>query len=77
MEVIKVGATSVPRLVASSITGMMDDGKEFVVRAMGSNAVNQAVKACAIAGVAVSPSFTQLEIAGEERTAIEMEVIKQ
>lgn len=47
--IIKVGAGSDPQAVASSISNAFYDSNEVTIRAVGAAAVNQAVKAVAIA----------------------------
>ena len=68
MEVLKVSTKSNPNSVAGA-------------QAVGAGAINQAVKAIAIARGFVAPSgkdivcipaFTDIEIDGEERTAIKL-----
>lgn len=78
MEFIKVSANSNPNSVAGCIAAMMQDG-EIEVQAIGAGAVNQAVKAVAIARGFVAPqgidlvcvpAFKNIEIEGAERTMI-------
>jgi len=52
---IKVSATSVPKSVASVIANAVIAGEHPKIRAIGASAVNQATKACAIAGGYVAP----------------------
>ena len=68
--IIKVAADSRTTAVAGAIAGMVRDGRMPVLRAIGAAAVNQAVKAVAIArgylkpaGVDIAhvPSSTELE----------------
>lgn len=47
--IIRVSAGSPPEKVASAIAHTLYDGKRATCRAIGAGAVNQAVKACAIA----------------------------
>jgi stage V sporulation protein S len=78
-NLIKVGSGSKPSLTAGAVAGMIRDNGACQVQAIGAGAVNQAVKAVAIARsylqkdflelVAV-PSFQQVDIHGEEKTAI-------
>jgi stage V sporulation protein S len=44
------------------------------VQAVGAGAVNQAIKAAAIAGLTCRPSFTNVKINGKEKTAIVLKV---
>jgi len=81
MELIKVSATSRPTAVAGAIAGVVREHKRAEVQAIGAGAVNQAVKAAAIArgyllldgiDVVVIPSFSEVVIDGSERTAIKL-----
>ena len=83
MEVIKVSAESKTSAVAGAIAGVMREHKHAEVQAIGAGAVNQAVKACAIArsflegdglNVVCIPSFVEVEIDGKERTALRLVV---
>ena len=85
MEVLKVAKTSSPRAVAGALAEIIRKEGAAEVRAIGSGAVNQAVKAEIIAKgflkpggieVKVEPSFFDTEIEGEERTGIKLEVTK-
>ncbi|MFP4465990.1 MAG: stage V sporulation protein S [Candidatus Goldiibacteriota bacterium] len=81
---LKVSAKSNPKSVAGSIVNNIREGKTVDIVAMGANAVNQTVKAIAIAGeyaqpegydVLCRPGFTHLEIEGETRSAVKISVI--
>jgi len=83
MEVIKVSAESKTSAVAGAIAGVMREHKHVEVQAIGAGAVNQAVKACAIArtylegdglNVVCIPSFVEVVIDGKERTALRLVV---
>jgi len=78
-DLIRVSANSRPTAVAGAIAGVMREFGYAEVQAVGAGAVNQAVKAVAIArgyleqdsmDLAVVPSFTEVIIDGNERTAI-------
>ncbi|MBL8145362.1 MAG: stage V sporulation protein S [Anaerolineae bacterium] len=78
-SVIKVSAKSRSTAVAGAIAGMLRERRHAEVQAIGAGAVNQAVKAVAIArgylqGDAIDliciPYFTDVEIDGQERTAV-------
>lgn len=84
MEYLKVSSKSSPASVAGAIAGMVKDGVPVNVQCVGAGAVNQAIKAMAIArgflvptGVDISctPSFSDILINGESRTAIRLAVI--
>ena len=79
MNIIKVSARSRTAAVAGAIAGVMREANRAEVQAIGAGAVNQAVKAIVIAkgylaeeGVHIVciPSFVDIEIDGEERTAV-------
>jgi stage V sporulation protein S len=83
MDVIKVSAESRTSAVAGAIAGVVREHKRAEVQAIGAGAVNQAVKATAIArgylhedglDVICIPEFTSVEIDGKERTAIRLVV---
>ena len=79
VEVLKVSATSKPKAVAGALAAVLRAEGEAEVQAIGAGAVNQAVKALAIArgyvapngiDLVVIPAFAEIEIDGEQRTAI-------
>ena len=81
MAIIKVAARSRPGAVAGAIAGVIREGKQADVQAIGAGAVNQAIKAVIVArgylrgdgiDVICLPTFVELEIDGQERTAIKI-----
>lgn len=54
-NVLRVGAGSNPQSVASALANAIYDDREVTLRAVGAGAVNQAVKAIAIARGYVAP----------------------
>lgn len=81
MEILKVSSKSDPRAVAKAMVLILKKGKEVEMHALGAGAVNQAVKAAAIArglvapngiDIVVIPAFMDLEINGEEKTGIKL-----
>jgi stage V sporulation protein S len=79
MSIIKVSAESRTSAVAGAIAGVMREHHRAEVQAIGAGAVNQAVKAIAIARgylqedglhILCVPEFTTVDIEGKERTAI-------
>ena len=79
MEVLKVSAQSKPKSVAGALAAVIRERGTAEVQAVGAGAVNQAVKAIAIARGFVAPggldlvaipAFAEIDIDGEERTAI-------
>ena len=82
-EVIKVSARSRSTAVAGAIAGVMRQHGRAEVQAIGAGAVNQAVKALAIArgylerdeiDIVTTPYFTEVDIDGQERTAVRFRV---
>ena len=81
MEVLKVSSTSKPKSVAGALAGVLRETGKAELQSIGAGALNQGVKAVAIARGYVAPSgmdlicvpaFTDIEIDGEERTAIKL-----
>jgi len=81
VEVLKVSSTSNPNAVAGAIAGVMRERGNAEIQAIGAGALNQAIKAVAIARGFVAPNgidmicipaFTDIEINGEERTAMKL-----
>jgi stage V sporulation protein S len=79
MDVLKVAALSKPKLVAGAIAAVLREKGSVEIQAVGAGAVNQAVKSIAIAcgyvapngiDIVCVPSFAEIEINGERRTAI-------
>jgi stage V sporulation protein S len=79
MESLKVASNSNPKAVAGALAGVIREKGKVELQAIGAAAVNQAIKAIAIARGYISPSgvdlicvpaFTDIDIEGEERTAI-------
>ena len=83
MDYLKVSSKSSPASVAGAIAGMVKDGSSVNIQCVGAGAVNQALKAVAIArgfliptGVDIScaPTFSDISIGGESRTAIRLAI---
>jgi len=81
MSMIKVSARSRTASVAGAIAGVVREVGRAEVQAIGAGAVNQAIKAIAIAigylaeeGVALIcvPSFVDVAIEDQERTAVKI-----
>ncbi len=79
MDILKVAAKSNPNSVAGALAGVLREKGSAEMQAIGAGAINQAIKAIAIArGFVASggidliciPAFTEIDINGEERTAI-------
>lgn len=80
-EVLKVSTRSRPSAVAGAIAGVIRESGHVEVQSIGAGATNQAIKAVAIArsylqeeGVDIYcvPSFIDVSIDSEERTAIRL-----
>ncbi len=81
MQTLRVGAASKPNTVAGAIAGVIRDDGIVEVQTVGAGALNQAIKAVAIARGFVAPSgidlvcvpsFSDILIDGAERTAIRL-----
>ena len=79
MEILKVSARSNPNSVAGALAGVVREQGAAELQTVGAGALNQAVKAIAIArgflaptgtDLICVPAFADIEIDGEERTAI-------
>jgi stage V sporulation protein S len=78
-EILKVSAKSNPNSVAGALAAFIRDQGEAEIQVIGAGAVNQAVKAVAITRGFVAPegvdlvcvpAFKNVELDGEERTAM-------
>ncbi|MBW7883072.1 MAG: stage V sporulation protein S [Caldilineaceae bacterium] len=85
-ELIKVSAQSRSTAVAGAIAGVMREHGYAEIQAIGASAINQAIKAVTIArgyleqdnfDLVLVPSFTEVEIEGNERTAVRLAVFKR
>ena len=81
MEMLKVSSKSNPNSVAGAIANIFREKGNVEIRAVGAGALNQAIKAVAIARGFVAPTgknlvcipaFQDISIDGEERTAIKI-----
>lgn len=81
METIKVSSKSNPNSVAGAIANVFRERSSVEMQAIGAGALNQAIKAIAIARGFVAPSgknlicipaFADILIDSEERTAIKL-----
>lgn len=86
MDIIKVSARSRSTSVAGAIAGVVRESGRAEVQAIGAGAVNQAVKAVAIArgylqqdGIEIVclPEFVEISIDNQERTAVKLVVEKK
>ncbi|MCX6039931.1 MAG: stage V sporulation protein S [Caldilinea sp.] len=85
-ELIKVSAQSRSTSVAGAIAGVMREQEYAEIQAIGASAVNQAIKAATIArgyleqdgiDLVLVPSFTDVQIEGNERTAVRFAVFRR
>jgi stage V sporulation protein S len=82
-DIIRVAAQSRSTAVAGAIAGVIREHGRAEIQAIGAGAVNQALKAAAIArgflaldglDVVCIPSFADVDIGGQERTAIRITI---
>jgi stage V sporulation protein S len=80
-EVLRVKADSNPNRVAGALAGVIRQKGSAEIQTIGAGALNQAVKALAIARGFMAPSgvdlicrpaFADIEVDGQERTAIRL-----
>lgn len=83
VQVLQVASSSQPSSVAGAIAGVIRERKLCELQAIGAGAINQTIKAIAIArgylapaGIELicTPAFADIQINGEERTAIRFKV---
>lgn len=81
IEILKVSSKSNPNSVAGAIAAMVKEYGKVELQAIGAGALNQAVKAIAIARGFVAPSginlicipsFADVEVEGDNRTGIKL-----
>ena len=84
MDMIKVSANSRTSAVAGAIAGVVREHKRAEVQAIGAGAVNQAVKALALATgylnedgihIVCTPEFADVTIEDKVRTAIKLVIV--
>lgn len=83
MAVLKVSSSSSPSAAAGALANTIRDQGWAEIQVIGPKAVNQAIKAIAIARGYIAPSgidliavpsFVEVEIEGQEKTAIKLEI---
>lgn len=81
MDTLKVSSKSNPNSVAGAIAGILREKGAVEIQVVGAGALNQAIKAVIIARGFVAPtginlvcipSFADIQINGEDRTAIRL-----
>lgn len=82
-EILKVSTKSNPNLVAGALVNILKEKENVEIHSIGAGALNQAIKAVAIARgfvapsgkeLAVIPSFWEVTIDGQVKTAIKLVV---
>ncbi len=86
VDALKVSSRSNPNSVAGALVAVIREQGYAEMQAVGAGALNQAIKAIAIArgfvapsgtDLTCSPAFTDIVIAGEDRTALKLLVEKR
>jgi len=81
LEILKVSSKSNPSKVAGAIANIYRENKKVEIQTVGAGSLNQAIKAIAIArgfiatsgdNLVVIPAFNDININGEEKTAIRL-----
>lgn len=81
MDVLKISTKSNPNSVAGAIAGLIKERGKAELQVIGAGAINQAIKAIAIARGFVAPSgidlicipaFTEVRIDEDDRTGIKL-----
>ena len=84
MDTLKVSTKSNPNSIAGALAGVVRENGSAEIQTIGAGALNQAIKAIAIArgflapsGIELVciPSFTEVKIAEETRTGIKLLVL--
>ena len=82
-EILKVSTKSNPNLVAGALVNILKEKENVEIHSIGAGALNQAIKAVAIARgfvapsgkeIAIIPSFWEVTIEGQIKTAIKIVV---
>jgi len=83
---LKVSAKSNPNSVAGALAAVLRQRDSVEIQAVGAGAINQAIKAVAIArtylrgseiDLTCVPSFIDVEINGNERTGISLAIVRR
>jgi len=81
MELLKISSKSNPNAIAGAIAGQIKETRKAEMQVVGAGALNQAIKAVAIARGFVAqlginlvciPGFTEVDIEGEKRTGMKI-----
>ncbi|THF88278.1 stage V sporulation protein S [Deinococcus sp. KSM4-11] len=83
LEILRVSGTSRPNAIAGAVAALLRSHGQVDIQAIGPTAVNQTVKALAIArgylhgdalDLYTQPEFVKLDVQQEERTAVRFHV---
>ena len=83
MEILKVSSKSNSNSIAGALANVLRDNSEVEIQAVGAGALNQAVKGIIIArgfiapsgkNIYCIPSFSEVVIEGENKTAIKLSI---
>ena len=86
MEILKASKSTEPAKLAGALAKIMREGKDVEIQAVGPVPTNQAIKGIAIArgflapvgvDMVCIPSFTTIQIDGEDRTAMKITCVKR
>ena len=86
MEILKVGAKSNPSKVAGAVANIFREKKSVEIQTIGAGSLNQAIKAICIArgflapggdDIVIIPSFNDIVIDGEQKTAMKLLIEKK
>lgn len=86
MENLKVSSKSNPSKVAGAIASIFRDKKKVEIQTIGAGSLNQAIKAIIIArsfiitggeDINLTPAFCDINIDGEDKTAIKLIINKK
>lgn len=86
MEILKVSTKSNPSKVAGAIANIFREKGTVEIQTIGAGSLNQAVKAVCIArgflapggdDIVIIPSFNDIEIEGEQKTAMKLVIEKK
>lgn len=80
-ERFKVAGSSKPNAIAGAIAGSIREGNDVVIQAIGAAAVNQTMKAAAIANgylaptgktIICTPAFAECTVNGQIKTSLDL-----
>ncbi len=86
MEILKVSTKSNPSKVAGAIANIFREKGTVEIQTIGAGSLNQAIKAVCIArgflapggdDIVIIPSFNDIEIDGEQKTAMKIIIEKK